>query len=389
MLLQTVLDTLPTGIQVLRAIRNEQQAVTDFEYILINEAAKEYTQPDQTFLNDGPDKRDLFDHLVVGLNNSSDDGPGYSFVPDGVTPWLRIRYAKFGDGVLLAIEEIEKVRDGLATKSIEAGRGISLQEKLEEKIKLLNESLSSKNRELATANLELQTFSSIAANDFKETLKHLYTNLEFITSVEAQNLSNAGRANIRRAQSAIQKMKLLTEDIIVYSDIQHVDESKTTVAVNGIMDSIKTYMLRKMKEEDIQIDCDDMPSLKGYPALLSLLFHHLIDNAIKFHQGEQKIIIHIKCEEQEGRLIKNRSANPGKRYYLVSITDNGHGFSAEHAEEIFNMFYRIPGTYNNKGSGMGLAICKKIMDIHGGFILAESIEGNGASFTCYFLKDTD
>jgi signal transduction histidine kinase len=132
-----------------------------------------------------------------------------------------------------------------------------------------------------------------------------------------------------------------------------------------------------------------MPSLKGYPALLSLLFHHLIDNAIKFHQGEQKIIIHIKCEEQEGRLIKNRSAIPGKRYYLVSIIDNGHGFSPAHAEDIFNMFYRIPGTPNHKGSGMGLAICKKIMDIHGGFILAEGIEGNGASFTCYFPKDTD
>lgn len=628
MLLQTVLDTVPTGIQVLRAIRNEHQAVTDFEYILINEAAKEYTQADKTFLHGNPEKRELFNLLVEGLNNPSDDGPIYSFVSDGVAPWFLIRYAKFGDGILLSVEDItakkmsvesnqtdqhlmqqiaesspdiiyildlsteliiytnreiavdlgyskqqaaqmknplwdilheedvapmkehlekaatlpdnavleiehrmknvdgtlswyrtrtsvfkrnktgkaveklgisqnitvrklqeeqnfttlnilkqaedisemgtwvydvkddtftwsegmyrlfnlpgystvspeiyldfvptkerpltgkivQKIKtaepfeeklhllipgqgqktvrikaivikdnEGMAIKSIGVDRDITMQEKLEEKIDLLNESLSITNRELATANLELQTFSSIAANDFKETLKHLYTNMEFITSVEAQNLSNAGRANIRRAQSAIQKMKLLTEDIILYSDIQNLAGNKTEVVVNEIMASIKAYTLRKMKEEDIQIDCDDLPVLKGYPELLSLLFHHLIDNALKFHQGGGRVIIHIKCNEQEGSSIKNRAAMPGRRYYIISITDNGHGFNPEHAEDIFSMFYRIPGTTNHKGSGMGLAICKKIMDIHGGFILAESIEGNGASFTCYFPKET-
>jgi signal transduction histidine kinase len=207
--------------------------------------------------------------------------------------------------------------------------------------------------------------------------------------VEARNLSNAGRANIRRAQSAIQKLKLLTEDIIVYSEIQNLDGNKTTVDLNAMMESIKAYSIKKMKEEDIRIDCDDVPELKGYPALLSLLFHHLIDNAIKFNQPGVKTVIHIKCSEQKGSSIKNRAAIPGKKYYLITITDNGHGFNPEYGEDLFTMFYRVSGTINHKGSGMGLAICKKIMDIHGGFIAAESIPEKGASFTCYFLKETD
>jgi light-regulated signal transduction histidine kinase (bacteriophytochrome) len=294
-----------------------------------------------------------------------------------------------GQSTVLIKSIIMKDKDGKPTKSLGVDRDITTQIKLAKKIENLNQSLLASNRELATVNLELQTFSSIAANNYKETLKQLYTNLEYITSAEAANLSNAGRANIRRAQAAIQKMKLLTEDIIVYSAIQTIDDNKTEVDIKELLDNLKTYSAKKIKEEDIQIDCGDLPVLQGHPALLSLLFHHLVDNAIKFGQEGEKTIIHIRCSRQEGSAINHPAAIRGKNYYVITISDNGHGFNPQHAEDIFNMFYRETGTNNRKGSGMGLAICKKIMDIHSGFILAESTPGNGAVFSCYFPIEKD
>ncbi len=283
------------------------------------------------------------------------------------------------------------IRDdkGKMVKSIGVDRDITDQVKLEEKIDALNENVLAANHHLAKVNLEMQTFTSIAANDYKETLKHLYTNLEYITTTEAKNLNHTARANIRRAQAAIQKLKLLTEDIIIYSSIKSLDGGKSQVNVNELLETIKTYVTKKIKEEDVQIDCANLPVLYGYPALLSLMFHHLIDNSIKFHQQGKKIIIHINCDSREGLTINNPLAVPGKKYDVISITDNGHGFNPEHATDIFKMFFRIPETRNHKGSGMGLAICKKIMDIHGGFITAESVPENGANFYCYFPSEND
>ena len=114
------------------------------------------------------------------------------------------------------------------------------------------------------------------------------------------------------------------------------------------------------------------------------MFRHLLDNAFKFSKPGKKTIIHINCTRQAATAIDHPSVTPNKNYDVVSIADNGHGFKPEQAVDIFKMFYRVPDTQNKKGSGMGLAICKKIMDIHQGFISAHSIPGDGAIFYCYF-----
>ena len=245
------------------------------------------------------------------------------------------------------------------------------------------------NYDLATVNVELKTIGSIALNDYRETLKHLYTNLEFITSTEAQSLSNAGRANIRRAQAAIQKLKLLTEDITAYLAIQNPGEIKTHVDVNELIEGIRAHATKKLKEEDMQIECIDLPVLKGHPELLSLLFHHLIENAVKFRQPGVNPFIRITCDQKAGDEIGHPSAAWNKSYNVISIKDNGHGFNPEDALAIFGMFYRAPSINNRTGSGMGLAICKKIMDIHDGFITAESVPGDGSRFSCYFPVEKD
>jgi signal transduction histidine kinase len=242
---------------------------------------------------------------------------------------------------------------------------------------------------LANLDAELQTFTHIAANNYKETLRNLYTGLEYIATQEAPRLSDIGKANVRRAQASIQKMKLLTEDIITYSSIPGSDVHSTEIDLLKILIAIKNDLSRKLDEEDLQIDCGDLPTIQGYPVLLTLLFYHLIDNCIKFRKEGSKLMVDIICSEEPGNTINHPDSQKDKQYYVISIRDNGEGFDPGDAEDIFTMFFRLHEKNRFKGSGIGLAICKKIMSIHKGFILAQSNPGEGAIFRCYFPHASD
>jgi signal transduction histidine kinase len=248
----------------------------------------------------------------------------------------------------------------------------------------LNEALLEKNRALNTAISELKAFNSLAATDYKETLRHLYTSLEFIVVNDARNLSNASRANIRRAQSAIQKMKLITEDIISYSQLNAATEPAVDVELNDILKSVQHDMKIKIEDAAATIRCADCPTIHGHPQLLILLFHHLVDNALKFRKKDAPPEIQITAREQPGNSIDHPDAIAGKHYHVISVGDNGIGFDTSDTEKIFAMFGRLHDGKEYKGSGIGLAVCKKIMDLHNGFITVESEPGKGSVFTCYF-----
>ncbi|HMJ46497.1 MAG TPA: ATP-binding protein, partial [Ferruginibacter sp.] len=134
----------------------------------------------------------------------------------------------------------------------------------------------------------------------------------------------------------------------------------------------------------ITITGDCFPKMHGYQKLLSLLFHHLIDNAIKFRKEDTCVSIVISCKGEDGEKIENPAAFKGSRYNVISISDDGIGFDGKHVESIFKLFTRLNEKHRYKGSGIGLAVCKKIMDLHHGFINAESTEGEGTIFHCYF-----
>src|SRR5215212_4593217 len=156
--------------------------------------------------------------------------------PDGKIKTVRIKGASF------------KTKEGKVEKMLGVDMDITQVKEAEDEIKELNKRLYTKNRELEAVNSELRTFSSIAANDYKSTLKNLYTLFEFILTNDAPQLSNSGRANLRRAQSAIQKMKLLTDDVISYSQIQIAEKDITTVDLNEIVDSARQKLDSRIKE---------------------------------------------------------------------------------------------------------------------------------------------
>lgn len=368
-LLQAILDTFHSGIHLFHAIRNDQGEIIDFEFVLASKKSAAFGSDQQ--LN-GNRLFEVFPEYVSELENLKlvvETGVSKTHEKyvhrDGKDGWYLVSDSKFGDGFVNVWEDITEHKQA------------------EQKIRELNRSLQINNRELAALNSELKTFNSIAATDYTDTLRKLYTNLEFIISNEAGRLSDDGRANVRRAQSAIQKMKLLTDDIVAYSRIHTHDTDLEMVDLVQLLHSIEDDMTRVWPGIEIKIGCEDnMPPIQGYPFLLNLLFHHLIDNAIKFRKENSHPVIRVACEPVAEST--HPSAIPGTRYNIFTIEDDGIGFDQEHAEDVFLIFRRLHPKGAYKGSGIGLAICRKIMDIHGGFIVAESGPEQGAKFHCYF-----
>lgn len=283
---------------------------------------------------------------------------------DGSLSWFRDRNTVF-----------KRDEKGIPIEKLGICQNITERKHAEENIRLLNKTLRDKNKELLSVNNEMKTFTSIAAYDYRETLQTLYTNLEYIISRDAKNFSNTGKANLRKAQTAIQKMKLLTDDIVAYSRLQTMDTSPTKVGLNTVIDNALKELNEKVIQTGAFVEKENLPEITGFPFLLDLLFYHLLDNAIKFRKPNEnphiRIVYHVSTDKHSGSDV-----------HQISIADNGIGLAHEEAGKVFEMFYRIDSSY--KGSGIGLAICKKIADLHGGTMAIESEPGKGTTVCCFF-----
>lgn len=269
--------------------------------------------------------------------------------------------------------------NGVPIQKLGIAQDITDEQEAENKIQRLNQELLSKNRELASVNSELTTFNSIAANDYANTLKNLYTNLEFVLRKDAQQLSDTGKANMRKAQVSIQKLKMLTEDIVNFSRIPLMESEASQANLDDILKDVLQDMKDKIGEKQAKIKTSELPEITGFPMLLSLLFFHLIDNALKFNEGIPEISVSYDLISDED----SEYTGGNLAFHKISVSDNGIGFDPVDRERIFDIFQRLHDR-KYKGSGIGLAVARKIMDLHGGFIRAVSDGTSGTTICCYF-----
>jgi len=367
--LKALFDVLPAEITLLEAVRDEHHAIIDFRYLTIVRKASSTSDGKATdnylFKNElTANEKELFASLVKLIDGEKTINHVYQVKPENSDRWFQLQIKMVEDILVIFKEDITTIRED------------------REKIRHLNHSLELKGRELELLNSELKTFANVAAHDYSETLRNLYTNLEFIIGSDGSKLSNAGKANVRRAQAAIQKLKLLTDDIIAYSKISASYGELALVDLVDIVSHVIEDLKPRITQSDVTIKTDVLPIIQGYPSLLRVLFNHLIDNAIKFRKDHSEHVVHIKAEQIEGGAINHPSVSRDSIYFVVTVSDNGIGFQPEDEEKIFEMFYRVHEK-KYRGSGIGLPICKKIMDIHGGFITAKC-NPECTVFSCYF-----
>jgi light-regulated signal transduction histidine kinase (bacteriophytochrome) len=170
-------------------------------------------------------------------------------------------------------------------------------------------------------------------------------------------------------------MKLLTDDISAYFGLNKAGTGKVWTSVHELINKIKVQVQQKHEDVLLILEQEALPSLHVFPALAELLLFHLLDNAVKYRRHDtdcQMKISYAQAVRKEGS------------YHVISFGDCGSGFEPEHAEHIFSFFTRVGDKNKYPGSGIGLAVCRKIMELHDGFITAESTPGEGATFHCFF-----
>lgn len=241
-----------------------------------------------------------------------------------------------------------------------------------------------KNRQLQYLHSELQTFTTLVAQDYLETLRQVYISLEMIISAEAHHFSNPSKAHLRRAQAMLQKLNLLTKDIVSYAAIGVPDDKSSLVDLNEIVQGVLKDLGPKFEAARASIHYQDLPVIKGHPILLQVLFNHILTNSVRFKHTTRPLVINIISRQVIADDVRHPASSPDRSYHKVEIKDNGIGFDPADIDKVFEMFYQSHDKAKYKGSGMGLAIVRKIMDIHGGYVLAETILGEGTSICCYF-----
>ena len=248
-----------------------------------------------------------------------------------------------------------------------------------EGIKLLEE----RNAELERNNKELSAFNHVASHDLQEPLRKIQTFLSRLVDQEENNLSEKGTLYISRIQNAATRMRLLIDDLLQFSRTNKIEKNFETSNINLLLENAKQDLAEAISESNAEITSDNFPVMDVIPFQIQQLFLNLIGNSIKYQSKGTVPKINITYERinalEDDKLVK-----PKKEFYhKLEFSDNGIGFSNEYAEQIFVLFNRLHNKSDYSGTGIGLSICKKIIENHAGYIFADGVTGEGATFTVY------
>jgi light-regulated signal transduction histidine kinase (bacteriophytochrome) len=248
----------------------------------------------------------------------------------------------------------------------------------EEKVKQLNRQLLENIASLESANKDLDRFAFMASHDLQEPLRKIRMFSDRLFLKYKDLLDDDGKTNIHRIQKAAERMQTLITDILTFSKISVDRPSFVESDLNGLINEILTEMDEDVKEKKAKIQVDKLPALYINPSLMKPLFYNLIGNALKYSKKDVEPMIRITSDITAQLNGKSKDAN--YRYCRIFIEDNGIGFDQKYAEEIFGMFKRLHHNTEFEGTGIGLALCKKIVEQHKGYISARSKVNEGSTF---------
>lgn len=243
--------------------------------------------------------------------------------------------------------------------------------------------LEERNLELERNNKELSAFNYVASHDLQEPLRKIQTFLSRLEDKESNNLSEVGILYMTRIKNAASRMRMLIDDLLQFSRTNKADKAYELANMNELLENAKQDLAELIAEENAIITSDTLPSIQIIPFQIQQLFSNLINNSIKYKAKDRtpKIdITYSKVRASEEPLLSNAKKS---FYHKIAVEDNGIGFSNEYAENIFILFNRLHNKDEYSGTGIGLSICKKIIENHQGFIFGSGTPNKGAIFTFY------
>jgi len=195
--------------------------------------------------------------------------------------------------------------------------------------------------------------------------------------------ANANSSMFNRVQNSAKRMQTLIQDLLTYSRTSTTERKFETTALNKIVEEVKEDFEEDLKGKHATIEANDLCDVDVIPFQFRQLMHNLIGNALKFSNPRCAPHIQIKSEIANGITLQNQRLSPQNKYCHITVSDNGIGFEQKYSEKIFEVFQRLYGRNEYDGTGIGLAIVKKIVDNHNGIITASGELNKGATFDIY------
>lgn len=250
----------------------------------------------------------------------------------------------------------------------------------EEKIRQLNQQLIDSNAHLKQMNEELDQFAFMASHDLQEPLRKIQMFSDKI--LLRKNQDEETEKYFSKIISASKRMQSLINNLLDFSRHSTSNSDFRKTDINQLFAETLTELENVIDKSNATINYANLPVIKAVPGLIQQLFYNLLNNAIKFRKKEEPLVIDVKSEKISPKETEQYLSHAnGHVFYKITITDNGIGFDNKHSKDIFKVFNRLHSYQEYEGSGVGLSICKKIVEKHGGVIKAESKEGQGAVFT--------
>lgn len=367
--LESVFNTSKNGIIYYKAQR-EQGKIIDFKIDYINDATGELLQISprsfagkklsefRSYLNENGLIKKYIDVVETGVPSEFET----LYKRGAVERWLWVSLAKLQDGITASFHDISQL------KNYEAD--------LKEKIKALEHS-----------NAELEQYAYVASHDLQEPLRKIRSFGSYLQDTQAHKLDEKGREQLGKILNAAERMSSLIKDILGFSSLKKEPEF-TKVDLNETLRNVLRDLDLLITQKNATIQSDVLPTIEAIPLQMTQLFYNLIHNSLKFSKETVSPSISISCQQLPEN-TNTSSLFQNKVYYEMVFRDNGIGFDKNYGEQIFGLFKRLNDRQFYPGSGIGLALCKKVVENHHGMITAEAEENEGASFHIFLPEKQD
>lgn len=283
---------------------------------------------------------------------------------------IELVYVNF---VYEAYRESNEHISGIISVANDVTEQVLARQRIEEVVAERTKELATANKNLQRSNAELEQFAYIASHDLQEPLRKVSTFTQMLES-HLGEIDDRSKRFLSKINSSSTRMITLIRDVLAYSQLSKDNQIYVQVDLNKIIEGVIIDFELLIEQKKAKIVYDNLPTLQAIPLQMSQLFGNLISNALKFSRTDMEPVIWIRSNLLTEYILRDTS------YYQIEIRDNGIGFNQEHADQIFHIFQRLHGSKEYSGTGIGLAMCKKIVQNHHGEIHATASPQNGAIF---------